>query len=83
LNFIFFFPGGLDVILVPGLAFTVQGARLGRGKACYDNYLKKCTTAGFNPCTVALAFHQQVVDYVPVGDSDQLIQQMYANPKEI
>merc|ERR1712126_522546 len=32
---------GLDVIIVPALAFTVDGDRLGRGKGYYDNYFNK------------------------------------------
>ena len=30
-----------DLVLVPGLAFSVTGQRLGRGKAFYDRYLSR------------------------------------------
>ncbi|XP_076443659.1 5-formyltetrahydrofolate cyclo-ligase-like [Babylonia areolata] len=65
--------GGLDVIFMPGLAFTHQGARLGRGKGYYDSYLTRCQQAGVMPVTVALIFAQQIVDYVPLGEHDVLV----------
>ncbi|EGD83456.1 hypothetical protein PTSG_12124 [Salpingoeca rosetta] len=34
--------GGLDMIIVPGLAFSRDGGRLGRGKGYYDKYIQKC-----------------------------------------
>ena len=68
--------GGLDVIFMPGLAFTRQGARLGRGKGYYDSYLTKCRNSGVLPRTVALIFHQQLVDVVPMGEHDMLVQEV-------
>ena len=68
---------------MPGLAFTLQGARLGRGKGYYDGYLRKCHNAGVMPRTVALIFHQQFVDLVPTGENDVPVQDvLYASPSE-
>lgn len=65
------FAGGLDLVLVPGLAFTVAGHRLGRGKGYYDTFLAKCrSTQGTPPHTVGLAFSQQVVLSVPTDEND-------------
>uniref|UniRef100_A0A194AN03 5-formyltetrahydrofolate cyclo-ligase n=1 Tax=Pinctada fucata TaxID=50426 RepID=A0A194AN03_PINFU len=65
--------GGLDVILIPGLGFTTDGARLGRGKGYYDTYLSKCEASGFKPLTIALAFNEQICQSVPTEETDRLI----------
>ena len=68
--------GCLDLILVPGMAFTSQGHRLGRGKGYYDTYLAKAKSKGLNPTTVALAFSQQVLPEIPTTEHDELIDQV-------
>jgi 5-formyltetrahydrofolate cyclo-ligase len=66
-----FVAGGLDLIVVPGLAFTAAGQRLGRGKGYYDTFLARCrATQGTPPLTVGLAFSQQVVSCVPTDEND-------------
>jgi hypothetical protein len=68
-----FIPGGLDLILIPGLGFTLDGDRLGRGKGYYDSYLRKCRDRGFHPKTIALAYKQQICDIIPVTESDMKV----------
>ena len=63
--------GGLDLILMPGLAFSKAGARLGRGKGYYDTYLQRCEKAmNRKPVTIALAFKEQICESVPTTDHD-------------
>ena len=65
---------GLDIMLIPGMAFTVNGKRLGRGKGYYDTYLLKAkNNMKQSPKTIALAFNEQVIDDVPIDDHDFLI----------
>lgn len=54
-----------DWLFVPGVAFDLKGARLGRGKGYYDRFLeeKDCLT-------VALAWSEQIVEKVPVEKHD-------------
>lgn len=66
-----FFSEGLDLVIVPGLGFTRQGHRLGRGKGYYDsffeNYRKKF---GRFPVTVGLAFREQICNTLPTTEHD-------------
>lgn len=54
-----------DVLLVPGLAFTKKGTRLGRGKGYYDRYLKSYYGKIWGIC-----FEEQILDEVPKADHD-------------
>jgi 5-formyltetrahydrofolate cyclo-ligase len=58
----------LDLILVPGVAFDLDGRRLGRGKGFYDQLL-----AGLRGVTCGVAFDQQIVREVPVTSHDILM----------
>jgi len=56
---------GLDLILVPGVAFDASGHRLGRGKGFYDRLL-----AMLGGPTCGVAFEEQLVDEIPVEAHD-------------
>lgn len=55
----------LDVIIVPGIVFDLNGFRIGFGGGYYDRYLP-----GFNGHLISLAFHEQVVATVPKQSYD-------------
>jgi 5-formyltetrahydrofolate cyclo-ligase len=55
----------LDLILVPGIAFDLQGHRLGRGRGFYDRLL-----AVLPGPACGVAFDQQIVSRIPVGPHD-------------
>ena len=57
-------------VLVPGLAFTVHGERLGYGAGYYDRLIASCT---HKPALVAAAFSTQVVDTVPCSPTDMRV----------
>jgi 5-formyltetrahydrofolate cyclo-ligase len=55
----------LDLVLVPGVAFDLNGHRLGRGKGYYDRLL-----ANIAGSTCGVAFDQQIVSQVPSEPHD-------------
>jgi 5-formyltetrahydrofolate cyclo-ligase len=55
----------LDLILVPGIAFDLQGHRLGRGRGFYDRLL-----AVLSGPACGVAFDQQIVSHIPTGPHD-------------
>lgn len=52
-------------LLVPGVGFDLNGARLGRGKGFYDRYLE-----GKDVLKIGLAWTEQVVRKIPVESHD-------------
>ncbi|KAF5379056.1 hypothetical protein D9615_005994 [Tricholomella constricta] len=64
---------GLDIILLPGVAFDKSLSRLGHGKGYYDRFITSyCSTGKPRPLLVALALREQVLEgsAVPIGDHD-------------
>lgn len=57
----------IDLIIVPGLAFTKAGHRLGYGGGYYDRFLSSLTR---NVPSIALAYELQLVDHLPVENFD-------------
>ncbi|XP_038211261.1 5-formyltetrahydrofolate cyclo-ligase [Zerene cesonia] len=65
---------GLDLIIAPGVAFSLDGGRVGHGGGYYDRYLAKIRADQEKPPKViAIAFNCQIVDKVPMNDLDQKI----------
>lgn len=60
-------PEAVDVVIVPGIAFTRDGRRLGQGGGWYDRFL-----AGLRPGTptVGVCFEPLLVDDVPTEAHD-------------
>lgn len=59
-------PSHFDLIIVPGVAFTPAGARLGYGGGYYDRFLPLCRQAQL----IALAFHEQLLPQLPSEPHD-------------
>lgn len=59
-------PEDIDILIVPGVAFTRDGQRLGYGGGYYDRYIPRCSKARI----LALAFEEQLVDTLPTEPHD-------------
>ncbi len=60
-------PSWPDVIVVPGVAFTAHGDRLGQGGGWYDRFLPGIR----HDCvTVGVAFAEQIVAWLPIEPHD-------------
>jgi len=58
----------IDLFIVPGIAFGMDGSRLGRGKGYYDRLLSNTTVP-----IIGLAYNRQVSDTVPHGAKDRKV----------
>ena len=59
--------GDIDLVMVPGLAFDVEGGRLGHGKGYYDKLLRQARP---DTLLVAVAFQCQLFAEVPMLPHD-------------
>lgn len=71
---------GIDLFLIPGVAFTKSGGRMGHGMGYYDTYLRRHqnTYPNNNTALIALAFREQIVaeDELPLEENDVRLHQV-------
>ncbi len=70
-------PGEVDFILLPGVAFGRDGARLGYGGGFYDKLLARLGNQGKvarSPALVAGTYSMQLVEDIPQEDTDCKVQ---------
>jgi 5-formyltetrahydrofolate cyclo-ligase len=60
------YQGRIDVVITPGLGFTVEGHRIGFGRGYYDQWFSS-HPVGFK---VALAYEAQIVAGIPLDPHD-------------
>ncbi len=60
------FEGSIDFIITPGLAFDLEGNRLGYGRGYYDRFLDE----NYSAIRCAICFEEQIVDKVPTENFD-------------
>jgi 5-formyltetrahydrofolate cyclo-ligase len=71
-------------MIVPGVAFTESGHRLGHGRGYYDSYLERCLLHPQGPpFTLGLGFKQQIVSNIPCDDHDVKLDEVIFADEEI
>lgn len=70
----------IDLILVPGLAFTPGGHRLGRGRGYYDRLLSRPDLA--NAYKIGICFPFQLVRHLPVEPHDIMMDAVITLPND-
>ncbi len=60
-------PAEIDVVIVPGVAFTREGVRCGRGRGYYDKYL---SSADFRAFKIGVCYECQLFDELPAEPHD-------------
>ena len=54
-----------DLVIVPGLAFSSKGERLGQGGGYYDRYLKE-----YKGIKIGICFSEQLNESIPADEHD-------------
>lgn len=68
---------GACVVVVPGVAFTKEGCRLGHGRGYYDRYLSSlksdCLQKNIQLVFIGMCLEEQVTKKIPVDENDILM----------
>lgn len=60
-------PYEIDVMVVPGVAFTSGGGRMGRGKGFYDRYMSR---NDFRALKIGVCYAEQLIESIPMEPHD-------------
>jgi len=60
--------GEIDLIIVPGIAFDLNGNRIGFGGGYYDDFLRQTCVL-----KIGLCFHFQIIDQIPTRAQDERV----------
>lgn len=70
----------IDLVVVPGLAFDMQGNRLGRGRGFYDRFLSH---RDFRAVACGLALEEQLIDAVPHDETDVRVKMLVTDERVV
>ena len=68
-------PAHIDLVIVPGVAFTANGERLGRGRGHYDRFLASLSQ---HAATIGICFTNRLLPSLPTEPHDRRIDQVIA-----
>lgn len=67
------YPGDIDLMIVPALAYSEDGSRLGQGGGYYDRWLNKAEAASKAPYTIGVCYDFQIYSAIPVQKYDYAV----------
>lgn len=70
--------GKIDIVIVPGVGFDLNGHRVGHGKGYYDNLLKNSKAL-----LIGLAYDWQIVKHIPIEEHDVLMDKIVTEKRII
>ncbi|CCE73251.1 Piso0_000281 [Millerozyma farinosa CBS 7064] len=66
--------GNLDLVVVPGIAFTKDKKRLGHGAGFYDEFINMYNEIHKNkPFLVGVGLQEQLIQHIPMEEHDRLL----------
>lgn len=66
-------PEEIDLMIVPAVAFTDDGIRLGQGGGYYDRFLNKMAAKNKAPYTIGVCYDFQIYSALPVESHDYAV----------
>ena len=63
----------IDVVLVPGRAFGIDGSRLGRGNGGYDRWIRDQRHRNPHTLMIGICFDCQIVQNIPMEEHDECV----------
>ncbi|MBR3623889.1 MAG: 5-formyltetrahydrofolate cyclo-ligase [Selenomonadaceae bacterium] len=73
-------PEAIGLVIVPGVAFSEEGHRLGMGGGYYDNFLRDSAPHAYR---AALAFDVQLQDKIPTEKHDEKVDYIITESRSI
>ena len=71
-------PEEIELILTPGLAFSPQGARLGRGKGYYDRFLPQTRAK-----TIGICYGTRLLPEIPMEPLDRAVDAVLTDERSV
>lgn len=72
-----------DLLIVPGLAFDLQGYRLGYGGEYYDSLIQDASSTRPNISTIGLAYEFQILEKLPHESHDMPVDKVITEERVI
>ncbi len=67
------YPGDIDLMIVPAVAYNEEGLRLGHGGGFYDRWLNAASADGKAPYTIGVCYEFQLYSALPVEKHDYAV----------